>query len=244
MFNVSLSDLFRYFLGIPKTVYFNFKYLPVSKAVKLPVLVSHKVYFLCAKGEVTVTADAKFGRIKIGFDTVGIFDKWKDRTIWEVTGKINFHGKAVLKHGCKISCAGEITFGDNFSVSSHTAIICRKKIVFGKDAVISWNALIMDTDFQKIRDENWKYINPDKEIIIGDNVWIGCNSIILKGVIIADYCIISAGAVVVKKMLNTRTVIAGNPAKEVKQGYLCEIDSIGKPDTSEPTEKYRHLFIK
>lgn len=244
MNNIVFSDLIRYFLGIPKTIYFNFKYLPFRQAVKLPVLVSHKVYFLSAKGEVTVPVNAKFGRIQIGFATVGIFDKWKDRTIWELTGRINFLGKAKLKHGCKISCSGEVTFGDNFVMSSHAALICRKKVTFGNDVGFSWESTIMDTDFQKIRDENWKYVNPDKEVFIGDNVWIGCNSIILKGVTIADYCIISAGAVVVKSMLNPRTVIAGNPAKEVKQGYLWEVDSLGKPDTLEPTEKYRHLYKK
>ena len=55
----------------------------------------------------------------------------------------------------------------------------------------------------------------DKRVIIGKNVWIGMNSLILKNVTIGDNSIIGAGSVVVKDVPKN-TIAAGNPAKVIK----------------------------
>lgn len=60
-----------------------------------------------------------------------------------------------------------------------------------------------------------------KEVIIGDNVWIGNNVIILKGITIGDNAIIAAGSVVTKNV-ETGTTVAGNPAKKIKEN-VCPI---------------------
>ena len=54
-----------------------------------------------------------------------------------------------------------------------------------------------------------------KPIIIGNNVWIGLNSIILKGTIIGDNSIVAAASVVSGEF-GANTIIMGNPAKEVR----------------------------
>jgi maltose O-acetyltransferase len=55
-----------------------------------------------------------------------------------------------------------------------------------------------------------------KEIIIGSNVWIGVNSIILAGVEIGDNSIVAAGSVVTKN-INHNELWAGVPATKIKQ---------------------------
>jgi acetyltransferase-like isoleucine patch superfamily enzyme len=60
-----------------------------------------------------------------------------------------------------------------------------------------------------------------KPIIIGNNVWIGANAIILPEVTIADGCIIGAGAVVTKSFTEKNCIIAGNPAKIIKRKNEC-----------------------
>jgi acetyltransferase-like isoleucine patch superfamily enzyme len=50
---------------------------------------------------------------------------------------------------------------------------------------------------------------------IGDNVWIGMNAVILKGVTIGDNSVVAAGAVVTKSIA-PNTIVAGNPAIVVK----------------------------
>ena len=55
-----------------------------------------------------------------------------------------------------------------------------------------------------------------KEVKIGNNVWIGERSMILKGVEIGDGAVV-AGASVVTKSVPANTVVAGNPAKIIKK---------------------------
>ena len=55
-----------------------------------------------------------------------------------------------------------------------------------------------------------------KPIVIGRNVWIGNNVMILKGTEIGDNSVIGAGAVITGGKFPSNVVIAGNPAKVVK----------------------------
>lgn len=57
--------------------------------------------------------------------------------------------------------------------------------------------------------------------MIGKNCFIGCNSIILKGTVLGDGCVVGAGAVVCGKF-EDNCVIAGNPAKVIR-GLWCDI---------------------
>ncbi len=57
---------------------------------------------------------------------------------------------------------------------------------------------------------------PSREIHIGKNCFLGCNSIILKGTVLGDGCVVGAGAVVAGKF-EDNCVIAGNPAKVIKK---------------------------
>jgi acetyltransferase-like isoleucine patch superfamily enzyme len=57
----------------------------------------------------------------------------------------------------------------------------------------------------------------EKSIIIGDNVWIGANAIILPGIELGNNCVVGAGSVVTKNFKESNLVIAGNPAKIINQ---------------------------
>lgn len=75
----------------------------------------------------------------------------------------------------------------------------------------------MDTDFHPIFDlESNTIINPDKEVIIGNNVWIGCRSTVLKGAKVEDFCVIAASTVVNKKIRGNHQIIGGNPVRVLK----------------------------
>lgn len=60
-----------------------------------------------------------------------------------------------------------------------------------------------------------KHLEP-KPIILGKNCWIGMNSMILPGVVLGDNTIVGAGSVVTKSVPKGHCVIAGNPAKKIK----------------------------
>ena len=71
-------------------------------------------------------------------------------------------------------------FGDNFDVTGSSSIICSKNITFGNDSLLSWDILIMDSDFHPILNRNKDRVNSPLPINIENGVWIGCRSTILK----------------------------------------------------------------
>lgn len=56
-----------------------------------------------------------------------------------------------------------------------------------------------------------------KPIVLGEKCWIGMNSVVLPGVILGDHTIVGAGSVVTKSFPEGNCVIAGNPAKIIKE---------------------------
>lgn len=119
-----------------------------------------------------------------------------------------------------------IEIGDNVGISGVT-IYARKGIYIGKNTCIGGNCKILDNDFHPINmEDRINLLNdvhggdsdliPSREIHIGKNCFLGCNSIILKGTVLGDGCVVGAGAVVSGKF-EDNCVIAGNPARVIKK---------------------------
>lgn len=197
-------------ISILNTLKFNFHYFNLKTAIKLPVIVSKNVYLHTLEGSVNLR-QIRTGIIELGFGDVGIFDKKYDKGIWENKGEIIFNGKANIGHGSKISNSSILEFGDNFIITSKSEIICFHKIKFGDNCLLSWDNLIMDTDFHKIYNNKNKLINEDESILIDDNVWIGCRSVILKGSHIPKGSIVGANSTITKNFYGeTNILIGGN----------------------------------
>lgn len=113
----------------------------------------------------------------------------------------------------------KIQIGNNVGISGAT-IYARKGITIGDNTMIGGNAKILDNDFHPIEAEARLADDRDKigtrEVVIGKNCFIGCNSLILKGTVLGDNCVVGAGAVVCGKF-EDNCVIAGNPARVIKR---------------------------
>ncbi len=210
------ARLLRDVRHLPKTLYFNFHYFPFRIAIRLPVIVSVNVRLIKMQGRVILNAPVTHRMIRIGFGNVGIFDRHSSKSIWEVRGTVQFDGKADIGHGSKICVNGLLTIGDNFTVTAESQIVCFKKITFGRDCLVSWQVLVMDTDFHSIYDEHKAHLNIDRPIYIGNKNWIGCRTLILKGAATPDNCVIAAGSTVSRAMKISNTILAGSPAAVVK----------------------------
>lgn len=111
-------------------------------------------------------------------------------------GKIKLGQNVKISAGTKIGCSpeGTLYIGRDSSINVNSQVICMQNIRIGKGTIVSWDDLIMDSDFHHISDgARWKDVS--KPINIGDNVWIGCRATILKGSNIPDGCIVAAGSV-------------------------------------------------
>lgn len=201
------------------TLRFNFRYFPFRQAIRFPVLVSRNVLFEDLSGKVVLEGDLYFGKIRIGYGEIGIFDRKYSRSIWQVGGTVIFRGSASLGHGTRISVGedGILTLGANFAVSAESTIVCHRKITFGDNCLLSWENLIMDTDMHPIRDHENRVINHPEEVVIGDSTWIGCRTTILKGSVIPPQSIIGAGALITKPLEGTRAVFGSAPARKLRE---------------------------
>ncbi|PJI08950.1 MULTISPECIES: acyltransferase [Clostridium] len=220
---MDLYKIFSLLLGMPKTLYINFKYFKIKDAIKLPIIVSHKTYLKNVKGSIKINSKIKPFMVKIGFGDVAIFDRHKSRTIFSNTGNIIFNGTAYIGHGSKLSVAGCLILGDNFCISAQTSIICNKKVSFGDNCLLSWENLIMDTDFHKIKNCKNDIINNDKNIEISNNVWIGCRCTVLKGTFINENTVVAANSCIANKFHSKNVIIGSNPAKIIKENITWEI---------------------
>ena len=121
-----------------------------------------------------------------------------------------------------IICAkstGKIVIGSQVGLSGAT-IYARKSITIGDKCIIGGNVKIFDNDFHP-SDPVQREDTPCEHygvapVKIGRNVFIGCNSIILKGTTIGDNAVIGAGSVVSGEV-PCNCVFAGNQAKIVKE---------------------------
>ena len=117
----------------------------------------------------------------------------------------------ILLDGEGTSCA----IGENCRING-AYIHAKKQISIGENTVIASGVNILDSNGHEVYSEN-RTIGRDtpQEITIGKNVWIGINSIILKGSIIGDNSIVAAGSVV-KGEIPNNVIVQGNPAQIIK----------------------------
>jgi acetyltransferase-like isoleucine patch superfamily enzyme len=105
-----------------------------------------------------------------------------------------------------------IEINGNVIIGSNSKIICCENIKIGDGTFISWDVEIRDSDIHSITRDNFCKSKP---IEIGNNVWVGCRSIISKGVKIGNGAVIAAGAVVTKDVPEN-CIVAGVPAKIIR----------------------------
>lgn len=150
----------------------------------------------------------------------------------------NDRNKIIIKKGthirgilCVFGKKGSIQIGEYSYLGENSRINSISNIYIGKNVLIAHNVNIYDNDSHEIdfyeREIGFKGLLNQGAIFlegrinaspvsIQDNVWIGMNSIVLKGVTIGKGAIISAGSVVTKNV-PPFTIVAGNPAKVIKE---------------------------
>lgn len=114
---------------------------------------------------------------------------------------IELHDKALVEIGQGFFNVGSV-------------LLAGRHIKIGSGVVIAREVYIYDKDGHEVLDENGKRTNLDKPVIIGDHVWVGLKSIILKGSKIGDGAVVSAGSTV-RGELAGGWLAGGCPAKSI-----------------------------
>lgn len=209
-------------IGIVKTLRFNLRYFGWMAGWRMPVLISRRTSLKCLGGSVTVPAGMGFGKVRIGFNPNSIVDFRYERSVWDVTGHVEFQGKCRLCAGCRIVAGGRLTFGERCCFVGLSRIIANDSVTIGADSLFSWDIQIMDTDFHRIMDSAGRWVNPPRPVVIGPRVWMGCKCTVLKGVSIPEGSVIAAGTMVVSSLHKPSAVYGGNPVRELRSDVSWE----------------------
>lgn len=113
-------------------------------------------------------------------------------------------GKLVLGKGvaigarsqCLVVKGATLKMGDMSSLNSDCKIVCQESIEIGNNTIFGPNVLVYDHDHvfdteNGVRRKEYK----SSSIVIGNNCWIGANTVILRGTRIGDNCLVGAGCV-------------------------------------------------
>lgn len=180
-------------------LYFRFKKIRFGKNM----LVYNKVYVTGRRGKITIGDDFTF----TSGDGINPIAR-------------NIRGCIHTNH-----IHSEITIGNHVGISS-SCIRIKERLTIGNHVNIGANCIIMDTDVHQLdylvrRGEkpldasDVRTTIQSAPVTIEDDVWIGANCIILKGVTIGARSIIGAGSVVTKS-IPADSIAAGNPCKVIR----------------------------
>lgn len=174
-------------------------------------IVTKYVYLWCTINQIPIGKGCKFwGRTflrksKYGIIQIGSHNRFRSLATSNWIG---------INRPCMISTQGNekalISIGDECGFSG-TVIAAFKEIKIGNHVLCGANTLITDSDWHNDDPRT----SPPKAVIIHDNVWLGVNSIVLKGVTIGSNSIIGANSVVTTD-IPANVVAAGNPCKVIK----------------------------
>ncbi|KAA0958752.1 acyltransferase [Planococcus sp. ANT_H30] len=144
---------------------------------------------------------------------------------WDTDLKIKGKSEVIINHsletrrGVAIRVeSGKLEIGSGCFINTNSSITSIEKISIGKNCKIGNNVVIVDHDHDYKNLPNAPLVSTP--VSIGENVWIGANSVILRGTEIGDNCVIAAGTIV-KGQIPDDTIVyqkKSNIFKKVK-GY-------------------------
>lgn len=210
--------------SLPKTIYFNFHYLPFRQAVKLPILL-YRPHFQTLGGSVKIESNnIKRGMICLGVYDVNIYPN--NGIMLDIRGSITFKGSCRIGNASYItSNGGNIVIGDNFHATTSLRLINYDRIIIGDNVLFGWNCMVCDNDFHKVIDITNGHEFPVKgEINIGNNVWIANGCHIMKKSSIPSNTVISARSLVNKNLETPEySLVAGTPAVLKRQNVSWKL---------------------
>ncbi|MEA2285705.1 MAG: hypothetical protein QOJ21_1748 [Solirubrobacteraceae bacterium] len=132
--------------------------------------------------------------------------------------RIHMGERCALLDDVIVSGVGELLLGDRSSVGHGSVIAVRERVAIGSDVMLAGYCYILDVDHGMELEAEAAMKDQDLRIApvrIGDDVWIGAHSVILRGVTIGDGAVVAARSVVTRDV-PANTVVGGNPAREIR----------------------------
>ena len=213
---VKIRMIISAILSIPKTIWFNFRYLPIKTAIKFPVLLAYNVRVLeMHRGIISFEKKPQRFGVKIGFAGSDSIAE-KRSSICLEKGSVIFKGKASFSRGVNLRNSGILRFGDNFYANKNCTIWCSKSISFGNNVLLGWNVTFRDSDGHMIIVDDQPH-EISGNISIGNHSWICSECHILKNSSLGNESVLGYGSLLIKHIDEKHVLVAGWPAKIIRE---------------------------
>lgn len=206
-----------------KTIYFNFRYLPLRQAVYLPIWITTNFKVMKLKrGQIILDFPYRKNFFFGDCGSVGL-QEMKGGIYMADGAKLILNAMCVIGQGTTIRCDKNavIELGKNFYCNKNCHLRSAEYIKFGDECSLGWNVQVNTDDGHAILHDG-KAVKRFESIEIGNHVWLTSNTIVTKSVRIADGCIIAQGAVVSKSITEPKSLVGGVPAKLIRQNVEWE----------------------
>ncbi|MCC8067346.1 MAG: hypothetical protein LIO94_09635 [Clostridiales bacterium] len=202
------------------TLWLNFRTLPFSQAIKLPIFVYGRPRFYCTSGRIRFECKVKPGLVTFNRSHPGSPSVGSVQSELIHTGLIIFRGKGQIDTGVrlKVDSNAVLEIGYGFKICDMVIIGCNRHIKMGNQVRIVHRCQIFDTNYHFIANLAKGVIPPrDREVTIGNNVCVFNNTTINAGARIPDDIVITSNSLVNKDYSSVPpgTVLAGVPARPV-----------------------------
>lgn len=125
--------------------------------------------------------------------------------------------KSVIEsYSCINNAVGDVVIGNHTRIGLHNTIIGPVTIGSHVNLAQGITVTALNHNFEAPERRIDEQGVSTQQVIIGDDIWIGANAVVLPGVTIGNHCVIAAGAVVTKDV-PSHSLVAGVPAKIIKQ---------------------------
>lgn len=133
-------------------------------------------------------------------------------------GTMHCAGRIIVNDDVMLFAKGELRIGDRFNINSYSRIVAHERIEIGENVTIGQMVTILD------HDHHYVFANENMEldgyktapVVIGNNVWIGDKSTVLKGVSIGSNVVVGANTLI-NKDVPDNSVVGGIPFKILKK---------------------------
>lgn len=227
VFNLGLGMMERLLsnrcLNVWKTVYINYRCLPLTQAIKFPIVVRGGVKINSLMGSIQILPPIRYGMIELGSKIHNEFVCVNKSRLF-LDGTLVFYGGNKIMNGYQISVQrnATLTFGSDCYLGENISIVTHNKIDIDSYNRIAYNSIIMDTDMHySINTVSRDIYKNNIPIHIGSSNWIGNGTRIMKGTVTPDWTIVTAGSFLNKdytKTIGEGCIIGGSPAKLIKEG--------------------------
>lgn len=197
-------------INILKSIKFNFFDSRISRSGNKSLILFKRgaLWSLGKHSEVEINAPMIIGLKRIKGTKVSTRIQMDDWTKLTVNGNFTVIGEAYIW----VTKSGHLTLNGG-CINEKASIVCASETHIGKNLHMARESSIRDYDGHYLDTPSYRTSKP---IWIGDDVWIGCGALIMKGVTVGDGAVIAAHSVVTKDV-PAHSIVAGNPATVIRE---------------------------